>query len=384
MTSRERLLTAIACQQPDHVPLYFNTRGFRPPEPLLWSNWTERAEYLLSLGVDDICDVFLEARLHPEVQVRSWREDSTEERYPVMIKEYETPAGTLRQEVYYTEEGDSLWGVPTQALLMMDYNVPRSRRFPVEGEADLPALRYLLQPPEGAALEAFHEATAEMAQACDRLGILLAGWGPLGTDAAVWLCGVENLIYLAMDQPAVFAQLLDIIHEHDKRLIEILLDSPVDLIVRRGWYDHADFWSPALWGQYIAPRLRELTELVHQGGKLMGYVMSTAMGPLLGMLSEIGYDLHYFVDPVQGKADLREVKTTLGRRTALLGGMNSAVTLERGTDDEIRRAVYEAVEILGPGGGFILSPVDCLFPTTPWHSVEVVIEAWREVRALYH
>ena len=120
--------------------------------------------------------------------------------------------------------------------------------------------------------------------------------------------------------------------------------------------------------------------MVHQGGRLMGYGLSTAFGPLLGTLSEIGYDLHYMVDPVQGKADLREVKATLGRQTALLGGMNSAITLERGTDEEIRRAVYEAVEILGPGGGFVLYPVDCLYPTTPWHSVEVVIEAWKEVR----
>ena len=37
------------------------------------------------------------------------------------------------------------------------------------------------------------------------------------------------------------------------------------------------------------------------------------------------------------------------------------------------------MDIMAPGGGFILSPVDCLFPDTSWESVETVIEAWREV-----
>jgi uroporphyrinogen decarboxylase len=300
-----------------------------------------------------------------------------------MVKEYETPAGTLRQEVYRTDEKAGPWPVPQEARLFDDYNVPRFRRALVESEADLAPLRYLLQPPEGEALAAFREEARRVRAGCDRLGVLLAVWGPVGTDAAVWLGGLPNLIYLALDQPGVFAELLDLIHARDQRLVEILLDSPVELIVRRGWYDHGDFWSPALYEKYMAPRLQELTNMVHQGGRLMAYTMSTAMGPFLDTLARIGYDLHYHVDPVQGKADLRQVKATLGRRTALAGGMNSAVTLERGSDAEIRRAVQQAVEILAPGGRFLLEPVDGLFPTTPWHSVEVLIEAWREVRNVY-
>lgn len=46
--------------------------------------------------------------------------------------------------------------------------------------------------------------------------------------------------------------------------------------------------------------------------------------------------------------------------------------------EEIRKEVYSAVEVLRPGS-FILSPVDALFPDTPWESVKTMIEAWREV-----
>ncbi len=384
MTSRERMLTAITCGQPDHVPLYFRLFGFRPPPRLAWSNQVERAERLLAEGVDDMLDLEIFASFHPEVEVRAWKEVCPEERYPLLIKDYHTPAGTLRQEVYFTEDGTSPWPYPRdEPRLMDDYNVPRSRRFPVQGEGDLEALSYLLQPPDRAALAAFREKAESLRAAAERLGLIIVGWGPLGGDAAVWLCGVENLIYLAMDRPELFERLLELIQEHDKRLTEILLDSPADLILRRGWYEHGGFWSPRLFERHFAPRLRELTEMTYQAGKLLGYAMSTGIMPLLEALTDVGYDLHFFVDPVQGDADLRRVKATLGRRTALLGGMNSPITLERGSAEEIRRAVHEAVAILAPGGGFILSPVDSLGPGVTWESVATVIEAWREVRDYY-
>jgi hypothetical protein len=37
------------------------------------------------------------------------------------------------------------------------------------------------------------------------------------------------------------------------------------------------------------------------------------------------------------------------------------------------------VKILGKKN-FILSPVDALFPDTPWESVETMIEAWQEAQ----
>ena len=46
--------------------------------------------------------------------------------------------------------------------------------------------------------------------------------------------------------------------------------------------------------------------------------------------------------------------------------------------DEIRQAVRDAVETLGPSG-FILEPVDSLFPDTPWPAVRTMIDEWKRV-----
>lgn len=91
----------------------------------------------------------------------------------------------------------------------------------------------------------------------------------------------------------------------------------------------------------------------------------------------IGGSLRY-VDPVQDNADLAAVKAKFRGKLAVAGGINSGVTLARGAPQEIAAAVRAAVRTLGPGGGFILAPVDALFPDTPWSSVEAMIAAWRE------
>ena len=153
----------------------------------------------------------------------------------------------------------------------------------------------------------------------------------------------------------------------------------VDVVLRRGWYEGTHFWSPELFRQHFAPRVKELIDITHQAGKLFAWTMSAGIMPLLEAFKALDLDVLYHVDPVQGGADLRVVKRRLGSDVATLGGINSAITLGRGSRDEIRRAVFEAVDVLGEGGGFILSPVDCLFPDTPWESVRAVIEAWREV-----
>ena len=118
--------------------------------------------------------------------------------------------------------------------------------------------------------------------------------------------------------------------------------------------------------------------MVHQAGLRFAYAMTTGVMPMLEMLKETGIDLLYFVDPVQDKVDLKLLKKQVGGKFALAGGLSSSLTLKKGSSQEIRKAVHNAVDALGPDG-FILSPVDALFPDTPWKSVKTMIESWREI-----
>ena len=124
-----------------------------------------------------------------------------------------------------------------------------------------------------------------MAAQAKELGLLLESTTSSGTDMATWLCGVDGMLYMAMDKPDLFEALLDIIHERDKRVTEVALDTPVDLVLRRGWYEGVAFWSPALFRRFLKPRIAEITQMAHQGKRLMGYIMSTGFMPMLDDLA---------------------------------------------------------------------------------------------------
>jgi len=150
--------------------------------------------------------------------------------------------------------------------------------------------------------------------------------------------------------------------------------------VQRGWYSSTDFWAPDLFRSFVLPRLKNLVDMVHQAGALFVYVMETGIMAMLDELKEANIDLLYFVDPVQDNVDLQEFRNQVDGAFAVAGGINSGVTLGSGDPDRIREAVHSAVRTMGPGGGFILSPVDALYPDTPEKSLEILVESWQEVR----
>jgi hypothetical protein len=412
MRSRERLLSVIKGEKPDHIPLYCWVFGFTAPRHLRWIQrnhevihwytmrlehihtlpepWDvrqdfERAKQWLSLGLDDALDVALPWSVHPDVKVRDWRKPpSTGEPYSLLCREYNTPAGILRHIVRQTKEKQEPgWVIqPDKVPLFEDFNIPRAIRHAVSGPEDLPKLRYLLQNPTSEQLRGYKERMEQVKKFSCEQGVLVQGWSAFGMDGIVWLSGVEGAVITAIENPTFFQELVDVIYEFDKRRTEIMLDiGGIDIIVQRGWYSSTDFWSPALFRRFILPHLKDLVSMVHQAGLRFAYVMTTGVMPMLEMLKEADIDLLYFVDPVQDNVDLKLLKKQVGGKFALAGGVSSSLTLRKSSPQEIREAVHNAVKTLG-ADGFILSPVDALFPDTPWKSVKTMIESWHEVSRL--
>jgi hypothetical protein len=410
MNSRERLLAAIRHEKPDHVPMYCWCFGFPAQPHLRWQRdgrdvpfwytmrlehihtlpqpWTvqddfERVLRWFSLGLDDVLEVSPPWGLHPEVSFRDWQEPPGEtEAHWRICREYSTPAGVLRHIVRRTDEkvGPGWVVQPDRVMLIEDFNIPRAVKHAVAGPEDLPRLRYLLQDPNSGQLAAYRDRMRQVRPFADQHGVLVQGWSAFGMDLAVWLAGVEPTVVAAMTQPDFFQELIAIISAFDQRRTELMLDvGGVDLVVQRGWYSSTDVWSPALFEKSLLPGVRKLADIVHQAGALFGYVMTTGALPMSKVLLASGIDLLYYIDPVQGAPDLDLVKNIFKSRIALAGGVSSANTLHRGSKEEIRRAVHTAVSKLGPSG-FILAPVDAIFPDTPWANLEAMIEAWREVR----
>jgi uroporphyrinogen-III decarboxylase len=103
---------------------------------------------------------------------------------------------------------------------------------------------------------------------------------------------------------------------------------------------------------------------------------------MLDFYLEAGIDVLIGIDPVQGThTDMPLIKNKLGDRVCLWGGVSGAVTVEQGTEEEVRAAVRTAISTLGPRG-FVLSPIDNLTVDAPrtWHNLDVLIQEWQQVR----
>jgi len=385
------MLAALNHQEADYVPCCFMIFAALRSQCRTQFEFVERQ---LALGLDATVDLplttlqapsdhadlhGLPVRFHPQVEVKEWWGEQAGERYPLLYKEYVTPAGTLRTEVRQTDD----WPYGNHVPFLDDYLIPRSRKFLVTARGDLPPLRYLFTPPSAEDLRTFREGTRQARDFAARHGLLVTGgWGSVA-DTACWLCGIPNLLLLAIDESDFVEELLTLLAAWNRQRMEVILEGGVDLFIRRGWYETADFWSPHLYRRFIFPSLQQEAELAHQAGAKFGYIMTTGVMPLLDLFVEAGVDVLIGIDPVQGKGtDLPAVKQKLGGKVCLWGGVNGFLTVERGTPAQVREAVHYAIATLAPGGGFILSPVDNVRDTSQrtWENVRALLEAWREVR----
>ncbi|MBM4084766.1 MAG: hypothetical protein FJ272_08255, partial [Planctomycetes bacterium] len=268
--------------------------------------------------------------------------------------------------------------------LFDDFVIPRARKRLITGPGDLPALRYLLTPPSKDDIVAFRGAAKPAKALAAKRDLLTVGeWGVL-FDAACWLCGMEEITVAALDNPGFVEELLAVIGEWNRQRMEVVLGEGVDLFIRRAWYETADFWSPALYRKFILPWLTRDVQTAHQAGAKLAIITTAAYTPFLDLYLESGLDVLIGLDPVQdARADFALTKRKLAGRICLWGGVNGFVTMERGTPDEVQSTVRDAMRILAPGGGFILSPVDNVTTddARTWANVQTFIQTWRECRS---
>jgi uroporphyrinogen-III decarboxylase len=197
-------------------------------------------------------------------------------------------------------------------------------------------------------------------------------------DSAVWLCGINNIHHWQMRQPEILEALFDVLLEWEMMRTDLVLQEGIDDMVHMAWYDSTTFWTPKNFRRFIKPCLAKLISQCHKAGVPFRYIITKDWKPIQDDLLEVGVDCITGIDPVQDKIDLKEVKAQIGDRVCLMGGMNAAVTLTQWSDERIRNAVDQAIEIMSPGYGFILFPVDNIFCELPWEKVELVIDQYKK------
>lgn len=200
-------------------------------------------------------------------------------------------------------------------------------------------------------------------------------------ELLTWLMGYETLCYALYDQRDLVQAIADrLMALYTAALAQILEFDRVKIV----WgSDDMGFKT----GPMIGPN--DLREFVLPGHERMAAMSHAAGRPYLlhscGNLSTIYEDLiddvkidakHSFEDTIE---DVRDLKTTIGTRIALLGGIDVDF-LCRADPAAIRQRVRDTLDICMPGGGYCLGTGNSVANYIPLDNYLAMVDEGRKYR----
>ena len=184
------------------------------------------------------------------------------------------------------------------------------------------------------------------------------------------LRNMENLLVDMVERPDmahhIFGKFADFYVEDITRALETT-DRGFDVYCE--WSDYgtqrAMLISTAMFREFIAPYLKRLIDVCHAAGvKFMAHSCG-AIRPIIPDLIGLGIDI---LDPIQVTAAGMEpagLKRDFGDKIAFHGGISTQTTLPFGSPEEVRQAVKDRIATLGAGGGYILASSHDISADTP-------------------
>ncbi len=100
---------------------------------------------------------------------------------------------------------------------------------------------------------------------------------------------------------------------------------------------------------------------------------------LLDDLVEIGVDILNPIQTSAGKmADLDALKKRFGRELVFCGAIDTQHILPHGSPDQVRAEVRRVIQLLAPGGGYMLAPVHTIMDEVPPENIVAMVDAVQE------
>lgn len=377
MTSRERLLAAIRCEPVDRVPFAVRFWGSPRHERATWEGERERLAFYARHEWDAHLDAWCFVRPAPDVvgEVRHERDD----RGAVLHQVWHTPAGEIHERLRVTDDWPEARAATQCVGLLHDFRPPRYVEVPFKTEEDLNALPYLLPVENAIDDDGFTCRFRELRELAVEFGVPVFADVRSGLDWLVWLFGAEQAVLRALDAPDMIRRLLDHVAAAYRRRIGFLLELGIDGVIRSGWYESADLWSPELYRALVLPTLEEEIRMTEAAGVPLVYLMDSGVPPLLPDLDRLRFHCLAGVDPATaGGTDLAEIRRRLPGKS-IWGGISGPLHLGRGTPAEVEQAVTRAFDACGKTG-LILGPAVGFRHNWPWQNLEACDRVWRRLR----
>jgi uroporphyrinogen decarboxylase len=163
--------------------------------------------------------------------------------------------------------------------------------------------------------------------------------------------------------------------EQNWSYLKILLDNGADALAYGGNMAGGEV-GPQFFEQFVLEYEAELIRRVHAAGGRIIWHNCGKSSSLWELYPKTGMDcFESLAQPPEGDTDLGAAKSRLGSHTALSGGIDQKEFLLNASATEVEKKVAKLLEIMKPGGGYLLSTVDYLSEDTPLANVQAFVDA---------
>ena len=133
--------------------------------------------------------------------------------------------------------------------------------------------------------------------------------------------------------------------------------------------------SLGMFREFVAPYLREMVQLIHGLGAKVMYHSCGAIHPFIRELIGLGIDILDPIQPATPEMSPQTLKAEFGSRLAFHGGIDMQQLLPHGTPQQVAGTVRHYCETLGAGGGYILAPAHLFQPDVPPENILALYDA---------
>jgi len=357
MTSRERLLSALAIGPTDRVPIStYELVGF---DEHSWYNQQASYAPLMDL-VREKTDCLYMAYLpgprlsNPADAVRTT--DGSPEGDCVEYREHRQGASRFIRTVYHTSKGD----LSSEHRIDDDIYTTWTLEHLLKTIDDLD--RYLAISWELPELDL--SGFAETQRRLGDRGIMMPSLSdPICVAADLYEMG--QFLILALTETDRMRYLLDVEHErqmaHLRAVLEAGRKAGVDwtaVVFRICGPEYATppYLGPEHFAMFVTPYVRRMSDLLHEYG---AKTRLHSHGKIARVLDEIIKTEPDALDPIEAPPDgditLGEVKKRIGDRVCLFGNIQLKL-LEHGRPEQVRQFVVDAFEQAKAGGGYVIMP----------------------------
>jgi len=376
MNSSERILNTIRGIEADRVPFTISWNETQRLHGMLsWKNERERVEYAARMGWDT--HVRMNSTVTP-IGVSVKQTVGVKNGKRIMTQLWETPSATLVEELNFTENWDESELRGAYLGFESDFRTTRYIEYPFKNESDLNALRHIFPPDNPYDTEQLIESYKIKRALADEFGYPLFLYLDSGMDWLFWFYPLEEAVCRAIDEPEYIFKILGAINGAKKKRLELLLSLGVDGVIRRGWYECTDMWSPHLLNKFAWPAIAEEVRMTHEAGKVFVYTLDTGAKAIAADVAALGIDCVLGLDPVRGDMTVREIRDALPDVT-LWGGLSGPGHFGADSPETAARAVEEAMSVYGKKR-LILGMAASYRHYYPWENYLAAEEAWKRLR----